>query len=78
MRVIILLAFLSGCGVKAPSFPQCPAPVAIPAPAPPHPTHAQENVLEIRVELAREAERARGDACAEAVAARDAWIGTLK
>lgn len=76
-RAIILLALLvTGCTtVSPPQFPPCPPSVAVPAPL-----HKGENVgkLEIRVELAREAERSRGDACADAVAARDAWINRQK
>lgn len=74
-RAIILLALLAGCSAVPPQFPPCPPSVSVPAPL-----RKGENVgkLEIRVELAREAERSRGDACADAVAARDAWINRQK
>lgn len=72
-RAIIILALLVGCSVQAPQFPPCPTPVAVPAPL-----RKGENIgkLEIRVELAREAERTRGDVCQVAVDARDAWIAS--
>lgn len=70
-RAVILIALLAGCSVP-PQFPGCPPPVAVPAPLGRHETVGQ---LEIRVELARERERSRGNACADAVTARDAWIG---
>lgn len=80
IRTLILLATLAGCSSPAapPRFPECPGPVAVPVGAPPNPTPAQVGALEIRVELARERERNRGNACADAVTARDAWIGGLK
>ena len=67
---------LAGCATRAPpQFPACPQPPVTPTSLRPHePVVA----LEIRVEIAREAERRRGDACAAAVAARDAWIRSIK
>lgn len=61
----MLLALLAGCAAQP--RPTCPGSIPVPAPLRPH-----ENVgrLEIRVELAREAERARGDACAAALGVR--------
>jgi hypothetical protein len=75
-RALILLALLAGCSGPAPVIvPDCPGPVPVPAPL-----HAHENVgkLEIRVELAREAEKKRGDACASSVDAMRVWIKELK
>jgi hypothetical protein len=70
-----LVLLLSGCASTVPpKFPVCPAPVSVPELAPNHATHGQVNQLEIRVELAREAERSRGNACAAAAAAMQRWI----
>lgn len=71
IRTLVLLALLAGCSAHPPSFPACPSPVAVPAPL-----HAHEpvGVLEIRIELWAEKLLARGNACAAAVTARDAWI----
>ena len=70
MRVLLLLALLTGCAAP-PRFPECPGPVAVPAAL-----HPREMVgtLEIRVELAREAERNCGDRCATSAAAMKKWI----
>lgn len=70
-----LLVILAGCSVAPPQFPACPGPVPTPAPLGRHETVGP---LEIRVEIAREKERARGDACAAAVDARDKWIGAKR
>lgn len=61
-RWLVLLLALAGCSGPVP--PTCPGPVPVPARL--HP-HESVGALEIRVELARERERRRGDACAEAV-----------
>lgn len=76
MRAIILCAILAGCAIEtprppAPDFPECPASIPIPAPLRKHET---VGALEIRVEIAREDERARGDACAAAVDAMRAFL----
>jgi hypothetical protein len=81
IRVMLLSALLlTACATKpAPLVPadlqQCAPSVAIPAPAPRVRTPAQIGQLEIRVELAREAERSRGDDCADRLARLNAWIG---
>ena len=46
---------------------KCSRPVPIPKGVPKNASQADVNNLEIRVELAREAERKRGDACASAL-----------
>lgn len=71
---LALILLLVGCARAVPVFPVCPPPVPVPASVPRVRTQAQMNQLEVAVELAREAERHRGDACADAAAARDAWI----
>lgn len=76
IRAVALVALLAGCSAPVPpTFPACPTSVRVPASLPRNPTRAQADALEIRVELAREAERERGDACAAAAAAMRAWIG---
>jgi hypothetical protein len=77
IRSVALLALLAGCSMARvpPQFPACPAPGPVPEPLRPH---EAVGALEIRVELAREAERRRADACADAVAARDEWIRRTK
>ncbi|HTI81719.1 MAG TPA: hypothetical protein VL614_14825 [Acetobacteraceae bacterium] len=78
-RALALALLLAGCSAPVPpAFPDCPAPVATPAGVPKHPTRAQTDALEIRVELWAESLLHRGNACADAVDARDAWIRTLK
>ena len=67
MRALVAMILLGGCAVQH-AVPvkvslDCMAPVPIPAGLPRVHTRAQVNALEIRVELAREAERKRGDAC---------------
>lgn len=76
IRMVLVVLVLTGCsiGQSVPTFPACPAPIPVPAPTVRKPNAKQIAQLEIRVELAREAERARGDACAEAVMERDQWI----
>lgn len=75
-RTLVLLVLLARCsGPAPPAFPPCPGPVAVPAPLGKGET---VGALEIRVELAREHERDRADACADAVAARDVWIGRMR
>lgn len=62
--VLIAVLLLAGCATAPPAKPpkpDCPASVPIPAPLVGKPTPAKIGALEIRVELAREAERARGD-----------------
>lgn len=59
--VLILFALLSGCASRHTSPPDCLAAVAVPAPLVGKPTPAKVGELQIRVELAREAERDRGD-----------------
>lgn len=76
IRGLVPLLLLVGCSVAPapiaiPTFPSCPPRVAVPGPLL---AHESLSVLEVRVELAREAERARGDACAAASLARDNWI----
>lgn len=87
MRIIALLlvVLLGACAANPPralpAFPPCPSPVAVPAPVPPHPTRQQVDALQIRVELAREAERDRANACAAAFKAILDWaqsVGGIK
>ena len=79
MKRVVWLPLLLGACVAHPAAVQqatlsCPPPVAVPAPLPHVRTPDMLAAFEVRVELAREAERARGDACAAAVAERDAII----
>lgn len=75
-RFVILLALLTAsCATKPPTFPDCPPSLPVPSPTVRKPSARQIAELEIRVEIAREAERARGDACAETVDSMRAWIG---
>jgi hypothetical protein len=68
MRSALILLLLAGCAVRvAPPTADCPASVPVPAGVPAHATAKQVSDLEIRVEVARERERARGDRCAAAV-----------
>jgi hypothetical protein len=57
--MVLLLPLLTGCSPHP--MPDCPASVPVPMPLVGRPTPAKVADLEIRVELAREAERARGD-----------------
>lgn len=58
----------TNCQLPPVSLADCPPSVPIPRGLPSKkPTPVQIADLEIRVELAREAERRRGDACAQAV-----------
>lgn len=70
MRALLLVALLAGCAVapkpRAPTT-ACPPPVPVPAGLSGHHRPAAIAALEIRVELAREAERRRGDDCAAAL-----------
>ena len=71
-RALAVLLVLAGCsGPVPPQFPPCPGPV--PAPARLH-THEGVGTLEIRVEVAREAESKRANACAASVEAMRKWI----
>jgi hypothetical protein len=73
-RALALALLLAGCAVEPPTFANCPGAVPVPAPLP---LISARPVLErfaVRLELAREAERTRGDACAAASAGRAAWI----
>lgn len=70
MSRLLILLLLAGCATP-PAFPNCPDPVPVPAALRKGETVGK---LEIRVELAREAERARGDACAAAVEAMRRFI----
>lgn len=74
MRWWVILLLLAGCTTAPPKFSACPPAPLTPAPAPKKATAKMISDLEIRVEIAREAERARGDACAEAVRERDLWM----
>jgi hypothetical protein len=73
IRALLLAALLVGCTAPMPHFPPCPP--SVPARLRPHEPLVP---LEVRVELAREAERARGNAGAVAVETRDAWIRNPK
>lgn len=62
MRAFLLLVPLAACASpKSAPVAVCPASLPIPAPLIGHPTPAKVGDLEIRVELARERERDRGD-----------------
>lgn len=62
MKAFLLLVPLAACASpKVPPVAVCPASLPIPAPLVGHPTPAKVGALEIRVELARERERDRGD-----------------
>lgn len=54
---------------------ECPASVSVPASLPKIRTPAQIGQYATDVELAREAERARGDDCADKLSRLNAWIG---
>jgi hypothetical protein len=69
MRGLLLVLALVGCASEPPSCPtppvvarDCPGPVAVPAPLPRVHTQDQLAQFAIRLEIAREQERARGDA----------------
>lgn len=74
MRWLVVPIVLGACSTHPPTFATCPPPVAIPAPTVAKPNVYQIAALQRRVESARRAERARGDACAQAVHERDEWI----
>lgn len=69
----VVVALLTRCASEPPSCPapapivarDCPSPVAVPAPLPRVHTQDQLGQFAIRLEIAREQERARGDACAK-------------
>lgn len=67
----MLLILLAGCSTAhKPAQTRsidCPVSVPVPAPVIGKPTAAKISTLEIRVELAREAERSRGDCWRAAV-----------
>lgn len=69
--VLIAALLLAGCGAVPALVPtqavDCPASVPVPAPLVGNPTPAKVSALQIRVELAREQERARGDCWRDAV-----------
>jgi hypothetical protein len=67
-----LLTLLAGCTAPQPPQADCPPTVPVPAPLVGKPSAAKVGALEIRVELARTAERARGDCW------RDAFEGMKK
>jgi hypothetical protein len=77
MRALLVAVLLTGCGAHvAPrpaavtaDLPACPAAPATPAPLPRVRTTAMLLRYEINLELAREAERRRGDDCAARAAA---------
>lgn len=75
MRALFPLLLLAGCAAhqQAPRI-SCPDPVAIPAVPPRVRTAEQIASFAIRLELAREAERGRGNACAAALDELNAWI----
>ncbi len=58
---------LAGCASRPQFTGTCPPSVPVPAGIGRHPTAKQVGELEVRVELAREAERQRGDECAAAL-----------
>lgn len=72
IRALVMALLLAGCSATPPQFPACPGSIPVPAAL-----RKGENVgkLQIRVELAREEERARGDACAASADAMRKWIG---
>lgn len=81
MRAAFLAAALLGGCATAPALPPVPAalthcPCAPSVPAPPPRVRTPERIARFAValELAREAERARGDACAETLEALNDWL----
>lgn len=80
MRWVALLLLLSGCAAvetMPAALRTCAAPVAEPAPLPRVRTPEQLGQFAVRLELAREAERRRGDDCAGVVRALNEWAGRL-
>lgn len=74
MRMALILLLLSACVAEVPvELRACAAPVAEPAPLPRVRDLDQLGRFAVRVELAREAERRRGDDCAGKVRALNAW-----
>ncbi len=74
MRILAVALLLVGCGVTQPPTADCPPPARVPAAPPRIRTPAMIARFAVELELAREAERRRGDACAAAVEALTAWI----
>lgn len=73
IRALCVLLSLSGCASKPlltvpASLTSCADPVAVPAPLPRIRTMSQVSHFAIALELAREAERRRGDDCAKKLA----------
>jgi hypothetical protein len=76
IRCIALVLLLAGCTavrtsapLPLPPLPDCPPAPAVPKPPPPVRDVDTLRQFEITLELAREAERSRGDACAARAAA---------
>lgn len=77
MRRVTLLAtaLLVGCGHPEPlTIAACPPEIPVPAPIPRIRTTQMVSALQIREDLAREAERARGNACAQSNSELTAWV----
>lgn len=75
MRAVVLLLLLAGCAAHPqPPAVDCPGAVGVPAAPPRVRTPKVLASFAIRLELAREAERARGDKCAAAVVTLQNWI----
>ena len=80
MRAAWLSFVLVACSAHPipPPTLSCPPSIAVPAPLTKVRTPDMLAAFQVRVELAREAERARGDACAAALAERDALIAAMR
>lgn len=74
MRWVALLLLLSGCAAVPDGLRTCAARVPEPAPLPRVRTPEQLGQFAVRLELAREAERRRGDDCAGVVRALNEWM----
>jgi hypothetical protein len=78
VRALAVLLLLAGCAAKPTPVPppavDCPSSVGVPAAPPRVRTPKVLAQFAISLELAREAERGRGDKCAAAVETLERWI----